>query len=284
MPTFTPLVSPLDLAAQALSRAAGCPPPAALVTAFQTAYVAANPSWSYTAGVYDDATVAAIYAALGVVAGCPSANVVALAQAVVADTTVCSGAVNANVTAFMNAYNAWQFPNPSFHLAVSGIYGADVQSAINTVLGAGSAPTCATAPASSGTATTASSATPAAPAASNTGLYVGAGVAVVAIAALAYAMSTKSAATVAGAAMKNPISPEDRVYKRELLWQIQAAAKTGAILRLQGRTDDAARFDRVVDNLAEHGEKKGWSDAVLLAEQRGQQAGMRTYNRAKRAR
>jgi hypothetical protein len=274
--------SPVAIAVNAL-QAATCPWPAALVAAFQAAYAAVYPTFTFTSGVFDDATVAAYYNAVGQSPPCPSTQLIALAQAVLADTTVCAGNPNTNISAFMASYASWMNPDPTLLATPVSVFDSTVQDAVTKVLGPSAVlcPRESTTPAPGGSTT----ATPAAAATSNVGLYVGGAVAVAAIGALAYAMSArKVVAGVMSGARKNPVLPgsagSDRKYKRALLHSIQGGTKSAVILRLQGRIADATRIERAVDRAAREAELRGWADEVIEAEERGRLEGERAVRAA----
>ena len=170
----------------------GCVPTVQALSDFQQAYHANNVG-VVVSGVYDAATAAAVGTTLGVSppacavpvnpSSAPPSSLVALAQAVVADKTICNGAANANVTAFMTAYDFWAYPGTV--ILPPTIYDVETQTAINSVLGSNTAPACssggvAPAPAPVATATT-----------SNAGTYAVAAVAVGGLGFLAYKLLMK---------------------------------------------------------------------------------------------
>ncbi len=232
--------SPVSVAAVALMNDAcgASGPPVADVITFQSAYNLATSGSTGSplnnGGTYDDATVAALYQTTGQIPPCPSSQLVALAQAVIADATVCQAtatAPNANIQAFMASYLSWQNPTAT-GLTPDVTYTAAVQSALGQVLPSAALPNCLTIHTGGPTPTpptppvgggsppvpvpgTGSSAA----VSSNAGLYVTGGVALLAIGALVWmnhaAIGGAGAAAAAAAGPKrNPTSRRSRGYPK----------------------------------------------------------------------
>lgn len=276
-------ISKIELAAQALA-ALACPPPPAAVAAFQALYGASRPTFKFTAGVYDDATVAAVYDILGTVSPCPSVDLVALARAAVAHPSFCSAySTNASVAVFMAGYRAWKNPNPLVHVLLPPPSFAEVSSAINEVLGAGAAPTCKTtspSPGGGGGSSPTSSGY-------NTGTLVVGAVALAAVGGLFLMMmqgAGRAAASGAGArtgAKPNPLDHNRAfyAYRKSLLDEIARGEAAAVVLWAQGREGEALRLERLVQQGMREAEAQGWAIEAERAYERGQRSGDRAIQR-----
>jgi hypothetical protein len=268
-----------------------CPPKLIDIAPFQVAWNAAVTAGTappvngsapapITTGVYDDATVAALYALTSTVPSCPSVDLQALAQDVATDSTICDGTSTPVVSKFMAAYAAWQTPGTT--PAPVTVYSTTVAKAVEAVLGHGTAPFCSggAAPGSgagAGAGGSSGGTTPAATPASNTGLVIAGAVALAAVGGLFYMMLQGAGhAAAAGARLAAKPNPYDeRTYKRALLDNITKGESAAVILRAQGHDADAERLERIVQANIREADARRWSVSADNAYARGQRAGER---------